>query len=69
MKQLSYTSLKSSAFLLSNQVGIPVTYDEIKMDIGFRADLVVDNKVIVELKSVENLTACSQKTTLNIFED
>jgi GxxExxY protein len=38
------------------QVGFPVYYEEEKLDLGFRIDLLVENKVIVELKSVESLT-------------
>ncbi|MBI4750000.1 MAG: GxxExxY protein [Acidobacteria bacterium] len=35
------------------QVEVPVLYDEIKIDAGFRLDLLVENTVIVELKAVE----------------
>lgn len=35
------------------QVPIPVVYEDVRLDEGFRADLVVDGKVIVELKAVE----------------
>ena len=37
------------------QQPIAVVYDGVRLDIGFRADLVVEDKVIVELKSVEEL--------------
>jgi GxxExxY protein len=40
----------------SRQKGIPVIYDEIKLDLGFRADIIVEEKVIVEVKSVEAIT-------------
>lgn len=36
-----------------SQVGIPVVYDGVDLDIGFRLDLLVDGLVIIELKSVE----------------
>lgn len=32
---------------------MPVIYDNLKMDIGFQADIIVENKVIMELKSIE----------------
>ena len=35
------------------QQAIPLIHDEIKLEIGFRADIIIDNKVIVELKSIE----------------
>ena len=37
------------------QQPIPVVYDSIRIDTGFRADLIVEDKVIVEVKSVELL--------------
>jgi len=37
------------------QVGLPVAYKEILLDCGYRIDLLADNRLIVELKSVEQL--------------
>jgi GxxExxY protein len=37
------------------QVPLPVFYKKIKMEVGFRIDLLVENKVIVELKAIEAL--------------
>lgn len=60
--------LKKLGIPVENQHGIPVTYDEIKMDVGFRADLVVDNKLIVELKSIENLMQVHKKQLLTYLK-
>ena len=38
------------------QVPRPIIYDELKIDHGYRLDLLVQNKVVVELKTVENFT-------------
>lgn len=46
------------------QQGIPVEYDEVKLDLGFRADVIVGNKVIVEIKSIEALHAVHYKQLL-----
>ena len=35
------------------QRGIPVVYEDVKLDLGFRADIIVDSKVIIEVKSIE----------------
>jgi GxxExxY protein len=35
------------------QRGIPVLYEDVKLNLGFRADIIVDRKVIVEVKSIE----------------
>ena len=40
---------------VTRQVAIPVVYEQISFDEGFRADLMVEGKVIVELKSVEKV--------------
>ncbi len=38
------------------QKALPVYYEDIKMDIGFRTDIIVENKVIIEIKSVEEIS-------------
>ncbi len=39
----------------TRQQAIPLIHETVKMELGFRADIIVDNKVIVELKSIEAL--------------
>ena len=39
-------------------------YDDIKMELGFRADIIVENKVIVELKSIEAIAPVHTKQLL-----
>ena len=46
------------------QQPIPVIYEAIRIDTGFRADLVVEDKVIVEVKSVEILAPVHKKQLL-----
>jgi GxxExxY protein len=46
------------------QQGIQVIYDNVKMDLGFRADIIVEQKVIIEIKSVEAITPVFFKTLL-----
>jgi GxxExxY protein len=50
------------------QVEIPVQYDNINMDLGFRADLIVENRVIVELKSIEKLLPLHKKQLLTYLK-
>ena len=47
--------LKEIGFDVKQQVTIPLIYKEVKIEAGFRIDLLVDDKVIIELKSVEKL--------------
>jgi GxxExxY protein len=46
------------------QQGIIVEYEGIKMDLGFRADIIVEDKLIVELKSVEAIAPVHHKILL-----
>jgi len=46
------------------QKGIKCHYDDVVMDIGFRSDIIVENKVIVEIKSVETIPPVYPKIVL-----
>jgi GxxExxY protein len=46
---------------VTRQVPIPVVYEKVTLDEGFRADLVVEDKVIIELKSVEQTAPVHKK--------
>lgn len=46
------------------QQAMPVVYEAVRMDIGFRADLVISGKVIVEIKSVEAVAPVHRKQLL-----
>jgi GxxExxY protein len=47
--------LSKSNMSIMRQVEVPVVYDSITLDAGFRLDLLIDNTVIVELKSIDKL--------------
>lgn len=49
---------------VERQKSIPVIWDQVFLDIGFRADLIVENKVIVEIKSVEQVSRVHPKQLL-----
>ena len=53
---------------VERQKPIPVIWDEIFLDIGFRSDLIVEDKVIVELKSVETLSKVHSKQILTYLK-
>jgi len=57
--------LQKKGFKVERQKAIPVFFDGVKMDVGFRADLIVNCGVLVELKSVEAVTPLFKKITLN----
>ena len=47
--------LTDARLYVESQKALPVIYNEIKLDCGYRIDLIVENKVIIEIKSVEAL--------------
>ena len=47
--------LKQMGLDVKQQQALPVVYKEVKLDAGYRIDLLVENKVIIEIKSVEAL--------------
>lgn len=56
--------LRKVGLRVNRQVPIPIRYEELTFDEGFRADLLVEDKVIVELKSVEKLAPVHSKQLL-----
>ncbi|MCU0453350.1 MAG: GxxExxY protein [Bacteroidetes bacterium] len=48
----------------SRQVAIPLTYDSVEIAVGFRADVIVNRLVVLELKSVEALNSLHKKQLL-----
>lgn len=48
-----YFELKNIGLDVKKQLALPLVYKEIKLDAGYRIDLLVENKVIVEIKSVD----------------
>jgi GxxExxY protein len=53
--------LQQKGLSVQRQVPIPIEYHGIQFKEGFRADLIVEGKVIVELKSLEHVTAAHKK--------
>ena len=56
--------LSKMGVTVERQVPVPIQFENIKFDEGFRADLIVSEKVIVELKSVERLQPVHSKQLL-----
>jgi len=56
--------LRRHGYFVERQVTVPITWDGIRFDEGFRADLIIDNLVIVEVKSIAALDAVHSKQVL-----
>jgi len=67
-EEILYYELTKSHLKCDRQVGISVIYEDIRMDLGFMADMIVENKVIIELKSVENIMPVHKKQLLTYLK-
>ncbi len=54
-EEVLFYEIKKTGFQVEKQKPLPLVYEDIKLDIGYRIDLMVENKLIIELKSVESL--------------
>ena len=63
--------LSKEELSVEQEVAMPVIYESVKMDCGYRIDLLVEKKVIIELKVVENFTVehIAQTLTYMRFAD
>ncbi len=50
-----YYELRKNGLNVGKQVPLPLIYEEVKLDCVYRLDLIVENKVIIEVKSVESI--------------
>ena len=50
------------------QVLLPLIYNDIQLDIGYRLDLLIEDKVIIELKSVESITEVHHKQLITYLK-
>jgi GxxExxY protein len=53
---------------VANQVPLPMIYEEVKVGVGYKLDILVENKVIIELKSVENLLDVHHKQLITYLK-
>ncbi len=60
--------LQERGYRVEGEVPIPVEYDGTKFEIGFRADLVINERFIVEVKSVEKLAPVHAKQLLTYLK-
>ena len=60
--------LEKLGYKVRSQVGLPVVYDDIKMEIGYRIDLLVNDLVIIEIKSVDGLADIHHKQLLTYLK-
>ena len=54
-EECSYYELRKTGLNVEKQKPLPLIYEEVKLDVGYRIDIIVENKLIIENKSVEAL--------------
>jgi len=70
-EEILFYELTDYGLEVERQKSIPVYWQELKMEVGFRADLIIEKKVILEIKSIESLAPIHYKqltTYLKITE-
>jgi GxxExxY protein len=63
-KECLYSRLIKKELLVDKERPIPLIFDEIRMECGYRSDLIVENKVIIEIKCVDTLADIHKAQTL-----
>ena len=60
--------LERRGLRVKRQQPIPVVYEDVRLEIGFRADLIVEDKVIIEIKSIEAIAPVHYKQLLTYLK-
>jgi GxxExxY protein len=60
--------LRIAGFDVKQQVSMPFIYKDVKLDVGYRIDLIVDHKLIIEVKSIEALAPVHFAQTLTYLK-
>ena len=60
--------LRDSGIAFESQVAIPVTYKDQRLEIGFRADIIVEQQLLLEIKAVEALAAIHEAQLLSYLK-
>ena len=60
--------LEQNDLEVKRQVGVPVIYKDIKLECGYRIDILVENQIIIELKSMETLAPIHEAQILTYMK-
>ncbi len=60
--------VQKNGFFVEKQKGIPFIEDDVKLDVGFRADIIVERKLLLELKSVSQINNSFFKIVLTYLK-
>lgn len=60
--------LHKQGIKFTRQQQIPAKYEDVVLDVGFRADIIMENKLLIELKSIENIEKVHHKVVLTYLK-
>ena len=60
--------LRNAGLIAERQIGVPVVYKDIKLDCGFRIDILVENTVVIELKTVDEFAPVHEAQILTYMK-
>ena len=60
--------LRKQAMDIQTQVGLPLKYEDVDLDVGYRVDILAERKVIIEMKAVERLMPIHQAQILSYLK-
>ena len=67
-RECLYFELKNCGLVVEKEVAMPIVYKEIKLDHGYRIDLLVENKVVIELKTVDAILDVQEAQVLTYIK-
>ncbi len=67
-KECLFYKLQKSGLLVEKEKSMPLIFEEVKLECGYRIDILVENKVVIELKSVESLNDVHLAQTLTYMK-
>jgi GxxExxY protein len=67
-EEILHFELSKQRLKVERQKAIPVIWNELKMELGFRADLIIENKLIIEVKAVETIAPVHPKQLLTYLK-
>jgi len=67
-KECLFYKIRQRGLIVEKEKAMPLIFEDIKLDCGYRVDLLVENKFIIEIKSVESLTTIHLAQTLTYLK-
>ncbi len=67
-KECLFYKLNKSNFFVEKEKPMPLVYEEVRLECGYRIDILVENKVVIEIKSVEALNEVHLAQTLTYMK-